>query len=183
MSSKTTKYLLLASLVLNVFLLGAIGGGTYRWLAAGGALAAQQPHTALRYAADDLSSDRQAQFLDLLKAARRAGAPYIHEARDGRREVLRQLGAPQLDRTALDTALAATRDADMAQRVAVETAVVDFAATLTPAERAQFAASLRLRGQWRDPQAPASTQANVGTGAASTASTASATSTAEAGQQ
>ncbi len=155
MSGKSVKVVLLASLVLNVFLLGAICGGAYRWFAAGGVMAVQQPRVALRFAADDLTSERQQQFLDLLKAARRAGRPYIREARDGRRDVLRLLGAPQLDRDALDTALAATRDADMAQRVAVETAVVDFAATLTPRERAQFAAGLRLRGQWRDPQAVA----------------------------
>jgi uncharacterized membrane protein len=155
MSGKSLRYVLLASLVLNVFLLGAIGGGAYRWYAAGGASAVQPPRVALRFAADDLSAERQQQFLDLLKAARRAGQPYIREARDGRRDVLRLLGAPQIDRNALDAALAATRDADMAQRVAVETAVVDFASTLTPQERAQFAASLRLRGQWRDPRAVA----------------------------
>jgi uncharacterized membrane protein len=157
MSGKTVKYGLVVSLTLNVFLLGAIAGGAYRWFAAGGSLAKTPAaeHTALRYAADDLSGDRQQQFLSLLHAARRADKPYIDEARDGRRQVLSLLGAPTLDRQALDAALAATRDADLAQRVAVETAVVDFAATLTPPERAQFAASLRLRGEWRDAQAAA----------------------------
>jgi uncharacterized membrane protein len=175
MSGKTVKYGLVVSLAFNIFLLGAIAGGAYRWFAAGGSLEKAPPaeRTALRFAADDLSSDRQQQFLSLLRAARRAGKPYIEEGRDGRRQVLTLLGAPTLDRQALDAALAATRDADLAQRVAVETAVVDFAAALTPQERAQFAASLRLRGEWRDPQAVAAARSAVG--AASNGSAASAT--------
>jgi uncharacterized membrane protein len=34
----------------------------------------------------------------------------------------------------------------------VESGVADFAATLSPEERVAFVESLKLRGQWREPQ-------------------------------
>jgi uncharacterized membrane protein len=146
------KALIAASVLLNVFLLGAIAGGAWRWLA--GAHEAQPAQrTALRFAADDLSPERQAQFVDALKSARRDGKAYAREGRDDRRVVLDLLAAPQLDRAALDDALARTRTADSALRAQVESGVADFAATLTPEERVKFAEGLRQRGQWRLPPA------------------------------
>jgi uncharacterized membrane protein len=147
------KFLLVGSLVLNVFLLGAIAGGAYQWFAAhrpSGAAVAQQ--RALRFAAGDLSAERQEAFIDGLTEARREGRQFVREGREGRREVLRLLAAPQLDRAALDAALARTRAADSALRAQVESSVADFAASLTPEERVKFADSLKQRGQWREPQ-------------------------------
>ncbi|MDR6391040.1 periplasmic heavy metal sensor [Paraburkholderia phenoliruptrix] len=166
MNSRSWKVVLVVSLVLNVFLLGAIAGGVYRWYAAREAaapLAAQQ--RALRFAAETLSPARQKAFADSLKNGRREGRQYGREAREARREVLRLLAAPQLDRAALDAALARTRAADSNLRATVESSVADFAATLSPQERVEFADSLRLRGQWREPQANAK-----GAGPASSAS-------------
>jgi uncharacterized membrane protein len=148
------KFALLGSAVLNVFLLGAIAGGAYQWFAAHGAnlpAAAQDPH-ALRFAAEPLSAEQRQAFLDGLKNARREGREYARDGRDGRREVLRLLAAPQFDRAALDAALARTRAADSSLRAMVEASVADFAATLTPEERIEFAESLKLRGQWREAQ-------------------------------
>lgn len=155
--NRSWKIALAASLVLNVFLLGTIAGGAWQWLAnrSHAAQAAQsdaQQH-ALRFAAQDLSTQRQQQFAAALKEARRDGRPLTRDGRDARREVLRLLAAPQLDRPALDAALARTRDADGALRARVEQGVADFAATLTPDERAKFAESLTQRGQWRLPAA------------------------------
>lgn len=152
MSGRSWKIVLVVSLVLNVFLLGAIFGGAYQWFVAhGGAapLAAQQ--RALRFAAQPLSADQQKAFVDGLKSARREGRQFAREGREGRREVLRLLAAPQFDRAALDAALARTRAADGSLRAKVESSVADFAATLTPQERVKFADSLRSRGQWREP--------------------------------
>jgi len=153
------KFLLVGSLVLNVFLLGGIAGGAYRLVAARGAsveaqaqqLQQQQQH-ALRFAAENLSAERQEEFIDGLKDARRDGRQFARDGREGRREVLRLLAAPQLDRVALDDALARTRAADSALRAKVESSVADFAASLTPEERAKFAESLKQRGQWREPE-------------------------------
>jgi uncharacterized membrane protein len=150
MNGRSWKFALLGSLVLNVFLLGAIAGGAYQWFAAHGAnQPAAQDQRALRFAAEPLSAEQRRAFVDGLKNARREGRQYAREAREGRREVLRLLAAPQFDRAALDAALARTRAADSSLRATVEASVADFAATLTPEERVEFAESLRLRGQWR----------------------------------
>ncbi|PRY06716.1 periplasmic heavy metal sensor [Paraburkholderia sp. BL25I1N1] len=152
MNGRSWKVVLVASLVLNVFLVGAIVGGAYQWFAARGATApvlAQQ--RALRFAAQTLSAERQKAFIDGLKDARREGRQYAREGREGRREVLRLLAAPQFDRAALDAALERTRQADSHLRAQVEGSVADFAATLSPEERVQFADSLKVRGQWREP--------------------------------
>jgi uncharacterized membrane protein len=156
MTTRAIKALCVGSLVLNVFLVGAIVGGTYRWFMgqrAQSAATSARPVApqALRFAAQGLSPERQQQFLDALKQARRDAKPLAQQAREGRREVLRLVAAPQLDRQALDGALASTRRADGALRERIEAAVADFVATLTPAERVTFAQGLTLRGQWRQP--------------------------------
>ncbi|NPT56564.1 periplasmic heavy metal sensor [Paraburkholderia elongata] len=154
MNGRSWKIALVASLVLNVFLLGAIVGGAYQWFAAHGAMtpALAQQRTALRFAAETLPAERQKAFIDGLKSARREGRQFAREGREGRHEVLRLLAAPQFDRAALDAALARTREADSSLRAQVEGSVADFAATLSPEERVEFADSLKLRGQWREPQ-------------------------------
>ena len=155
MSGRAWKFLLVGSLVLNVFLIGGVAGGAYQWyVARGGATAATQPQSrALRFAAEGLSAERQQQFVDALKDARREARAYARDGREDRREVLRLLAAPQLDRAALDVALNRTREADIALRSRVEQSVADFAATLSPDERVKFAEGLRERGQWRLAQA------------------------------
>ncbi|ACC73211.1 periplasmic heavy metal sensor [Paraburkholderia phymatum] len=159
MSARACKFLLVGSLVLNVFLLGGVAGGAYQWFAGHGrpTTAAAQPR-ALRFAAEELSADRQKQFFTALKEARREAREYAREGREQRREVLRLLAAPQLDRTALDMALNRTRAADIALRSRIEQGVADFAATLSPDERVKFAEGLSERGQWRLPQSPAQGQ-------------------------
>ncbi|CAE6719555.1 periplasmic heavy metal sensor [Paraburkholderia haematera] len=154
MNGRSWKIVLVASLVLNVFLLGAICGGAYQWFAAHGAMIPMlgQQRTALRFAAETLPPERQKAFVDGLKNARREGRQFAREGREGRHEVLRLLAAPQFDRAALDAALARTRAADSSLRAQVEGSVADFAATLSPEERVEFADSLKLRGQWREPQ-------------------------------
>lgn len=154
MSERGWKFMLVGSVVLNVFMLGAIGGGAYQWFAThrglhGGGMPAQ--HTALRFAADALPEARQREFAAALKAARKDGRDFAREGRDGRITVLDLLAAPQLDRAAIDAALDRTRAADSALRGQVERSVVDFAATLTPAERATFVDGLRRSGNWRLP--------------------------------
>lgn len=170
MNGRSWKFVLGASLVLNVFLLGAIVGGAYQWFAARGATApvmAQQ--RALRFAAETLPAERQKAFVDGLKNARREGRQFAREGREGRREVLRLLAAPQFDRAALDAALARTRAADSSLRAQVEGSVADFAATLSPEQRVEFADSLKLRGQWREPQ-PAANANKPGKAASSESS-------------
>ncbi|WP_322045866.1 periplasmic heavy metal sensor [Paraburkholderia sp. J67] len=172
MNARSWKVLIVGSVLLNVFLLGGIAGGAWRWFAARDALQArtqQQAQTqpaqraALRFATDNLSPERQQQFVDALKAARREGRDDARAGRDDRRRVLDLLAAPQLDRAALDAALAHTREADIALRAKVESGVADYAATLTPEERVKFVEGLERSGQWRLPpqQRKAASQANT----------------------
>ncbi|MBN3802547.1 periplasmic heavy metal sensor, partial [Paraburkholderia sp. Ac-20336] len=144
---------------------GAIAGGAYQWFARPGVKrpAAAQQRAALRFAAEPLSAEQQRAFIEGLQNARREGRPYAREGREGRREVLRLLAEPQFDRAALDAALARTRAADSKLRAMVEASVADFAETLSPTERIEFADSLRWRGEWRGAQpAPnAKQQANA----------------------
>lgn len=161
MNGRSWKALIVGSVLLNVFLLGGIAGGAWRWFATHGAMpslmqkeARPGPRVALRFATDDLSPERRQQFVAALRAARREGRDDAREAREDRRAVLDLLAAPTLDRAALDAALARTRAADSALRAKVETGVADYAATLTPDERLKFAEGLKRSGQWRQPLAP-----------------------------
>ncbi len=147
MTPRTLKTLLVVSLVVNVFLLGSIAGGAYRWFANERAVAAEQ--RGLRFAASELSDERQRQLREALRDTRRDAQPLIRAARDGRRDLVRILSAPQLDRDALDAALASTREADSALRAQIESTVAEFAATLTPDERLKLVDAMERRGPLR----------------------------------
>lgn len=147
MMPRTLKTLLVVSLVVNVFLLGSIAGGAYRWFANERAVAAEQ--RGLRFAASELSDERQRQLREALRDTRRDAQPLIRAARDGRRDLVRILSAPQLDRDALDDALASTREADSALRAQIESTVAGFAATLTPEERLKLVDAMERRGPLR----------------------------------
>jgi uncharacterized membrane protein len=145
LSTTRLKTVLIVSLVLNIFLLGAIAGGTYRWVAKQKAeVVAQQ--RGLRFAAAELPQARRDQLREALRQTRRDSLPLIINARSGRLDVVQALAAPQFDRAALDAALARTREADMAVRARVETTVADFANTLTPEERLKLVDALQQHG-------------------------------------
>src|SRR5690349_18589076 len=110
MTGRSLKIVLIASIVLNVFLLGAIAGGVYRWVTHEHVVLAQQ--RGLRFAAAELSPERQKQLRTALRRTRRNAMPLIEASREGRRDVAQLLAAPHLDRGALDAALARTREAD-----------------------------------------------------------------------
>ncbi|SAK78508.1 integral membrane protein [Caballeronia hypogeia] len=148
MSPRTLKTLAAVSLVLNVFLLGSIAGGAYRLFAHQKADVAQQQR-GIRFAAADLSAERQQQLRDALRSTRRESLPLIREARDGRIDLAHILAARDFDRTALDDALKRTRDADIALRARVEGTVADFAATLTPDERLKLVGAMERYGPLR----------------------------------
>lgn len=142
------KTWLTLSLILNVFLLGAVGGGLYRWQTRQQQAVEQR---GLRFAASELSESRQAQFKLDLKAMRRDNFRHGlgRAAREGRLDVIAALSATPFDVNALNAALARTRDADVAVRTRIEAVVSNFAATLTPEERAKLVDGLERRGPLR----------------------------------
>jgi len=137
---------LVASLVLNVFVVGAVAGGAARWWWAERSVGAAEPaRSSLRHAADDLAAEQRRSFLLGLRNARRAVAEPLQAAREGRREVLRLLREPRFEADAMAQTLAQTRAADMVARERFEAAVVDFASTLSPADRQKLADGLARR--------------------------------------
>jgi uncharacterized membrane protein len=70
----------------------------------------------------------------------------VEAARASRDDLARLLSQDRLDKAAIDAELAKIRNADMALRSRLEQAVVDFAETLSPAERRTLVEGLRQRG-------------------------------------
>lgn len=142
------KWLLTASLILNLFLISGIVGGAYRlFLSDHTAFGNQQ--RGLRFAADDLPAERQHMYRKVLREARRDARPLIKSGQDARSEVRSLLAAPTFDRDAVTTALNKTHEADMALRIRIEQSLLDFVEVLTPEERATFADGLAKQGPLR----------------------------------
>ena len=156
MNDLSLKRWLIVSLVVNVFVVGAVAGGAARWWLAERSVAAAEPPRGLRHAADDLPAEQRRNFLVGLRNARRAAAEPLRVAREGRQDVLRLMRAPTFEADALAQTLARTRAADLAARERFEAAVVDFATTLSPAEREKLADGLaRSRNAQTSPGASA----------------------------
>ncbi len=160
----------LLSLLLNVFLVGGIAGGAWRWWtedaraeraapaaqASAGTTGAPAAPRGLRFAADGLGPAQQQAFRTGLRDVRREAADLARSSREGRAEVARLLAAPQFDRSAVEAALARTRTADLALRERVEGHVVNFAATLSPADRVTLVQALSTQqGSFHVPPPPA----------------------------
>ena len=150
--ARNPKWLLIASLGLNIFMFGALAGGAGQYLYSHWHETAKQPG-APRFAAEQLSAAQQQEFVETLRDARREARQYGQAAVNGRKNVLRLLAASPLDQAALDAAITSTREADVAFRTHVEQRVVEYAAALTPEERVKFAEGLQKYGSWHLPPA------------------------------
>lgn len=155
----TLKRWLVVSLVLNVFLLGALGGGAYKWNQKERAIEAAQRH-GLQFAAAELSVPRRQQLHEAMRDTRRAARPLVIAGRQGRIDIAQALAAPQFDQATLDAALARTRVADIAVRAQLEETVAVFAGTLTPDERVKLVDALERHGPLHVGPAPAPAPAN-----------------------
>lgn len=167
MSDRGLKIGLIVSIILNVFLIGGIAGGLAFWRlnpqvhAVAAPAGGPQQRRALRFAADELAPEQRAAFLQALRQARRASLAQVREAQAHRRDLAGLIGAAPFDRAAVIGALDGARTADVAVRTRLETAVVDYAAGLSPADRAVFVRglartpTLRQPPARRNPQTPA----------------------------
>lgn len=146
MDDRSTRRLLILSVILNVFLVGAIVGGAVMWLRnPGPAVVGGQ----LQLAGAQLPDAQRAALRQALSATRRAARPIALERRAARAEAARLLAQPTLDVAALEGALARVRRADIAMRERLEARTVAFAATLSPTDRARMAEGLVRRGARR----------------------------------
>lgn len=158
MKGRGLQVLLICSLVLNVFVIGGIGGAAIMWHRA----EAQRPVAAgglgragrLRQAAMALSPPYRRELRQTVIETMKELRPQIQDAREARLEAGRLLDQPTLDGPALKAALDKARTADVTIRTRLETVVADFAARLPADEREALARALAVGG----PRAAGGTQ-------------------------
>ena len=146
-SQRTLTVALVASVALNLFVIGAVVGGVvvgHRVREA--AQGPERPRQPLWRAADALPPERQRAYRQLLRAEAGGVGGQMREARQARRDAWADLGAQPLDGPAISRRLAEARALEMTARGGVEDRIVAFAATLPPAERAELAKGLTRSG-------------------------------------
>lgn len=147
MTLKTLKPWLVASVLLNVFLLGGVGGGLYHWMAVAKPAQAVVNQHGLRQAMFKLPPEQRKELRRLLRHNRADSQPLILAGREARLGVVKQLEAATLDREMLVTELAKAREADVALRVLVDNTLAQFASNLPQEERQKLVEALYQRGQ------------------------------------
>lgn len=139
MSRRTLAVMLFISLAVNLFLIGAVVGG----LVVGQRVHHQRPAMArggqpLWSAANELSPEQRRDYRRLLRGEAGEVRAGMSEVRAARAEAWRGLSAEPLDPAAVKRDLNAARARELAIRSGIEARIVDFAAELTPAERARL---------------------------------------------
>ena len=141
MNGRGLTIALLASAAVNVFLIGAAAGLILTNAFAPGGPQAPAPNP-LRAAADRLDPNDRDALLQLMQDQVQANGPVLLDARKARREARRLMQAQPFDAAATAAALARARADDLQVRGQLEQAVVDFAARLSPQERARLSAGI-----------------------------------------
>jgi len=147
MTARSLKPWLLVSVLLNVFLIGGVGGGLYHWMVSARPAEAVVNQHGLRQAMFKLPPERRRELRQLLRHNHDDSQPLIMAGREARLGVIKQLEAPSLDREALVAELAKAREADMALRALVDSTLAQFANTLPQDERQKLVEALYMRGQ------------------------------------
>jgi len=142
MTTRSVKIALVASLLVNIFLIGALIGGATS-IHHRNARTIGPP--SMRIAGTELPRDERRAFRRALRSARAAAKPQIEASRAAREHAAYLLEQRVFDRSALDKALADSRAADFAVRAQVEAAATTFIANLTPADRMRLAEAMRRR--------------------------------------
>ena len=145
MTSRTLKILLAISIAVNLFALGAIGGGAASWLKTA-------PRRPIFRAAESLPQGDRDAFRHVLRTVARDARPIQRDARDNRRLAAQLFVQPTIDAAAVNAAMTRARDDDFAVRARLEIAMVGFASTLSQPERTAMARALSQGGPLRQPQ-------------------------------
>jgi uncharacterized membrane protein len=140
---------LVVSIILNLFLAGALAGGALSLRTGGRMINAGS----LRIAGAELPRSERRAFRAALRQARRAMRPTMVEARAAKGEAALLLRQPSVDQAAVLRALDRARVADMNIRAAVERRAVAYAATLPPADRVKLADAMKRRAARTPPGA------------------------------
>jgi uncharacterized membrane protein len=145
--------LLLASIILNIFLLGCFAGGAYHLFWSEHATFSKnyaKNQTGLRFAAENLSDEQQERFRESIRQTRRNARPIIMQGIEARRHLHELLKAPAFDRDAISAEITKVRESDVAVRIKIEENLVTFAETLTTKERLKLAEGLANKGPLRE---------------------------------
>ncbi|OCW24210.1 MULTISPECIES: periplasmic heavy metal sensor [Pseudomonas] len=149
MTVRSLKPWLFVSVLLNVFLIGGVGGGLYHWMASAKPAQVLVNQHGLRQAMINLPPERRRELRQLLRRNSADSQPLIMAGREARMGVIKQLEAPTLDHEVLVAELAKAREADAALRALVDGTLAQFAGTLPQDERQKLVEALYLRGQER----------------------------------
>ncbi|MGX7876566.1 periplasmic heavy metal sensor [Mesorhizobium sp. ORM6] len=134
------RNLLIASVVLNVFLAGALAGGAV-WIRSG----KQGQGYSLEAAGGRLPDQERMLFRKALREVRRESRDIILGGQQARREAADLLRQPVLDTSALSAALERARNADVTVRTRLEQRIIEFAAAGSAEDRGVLAEGLARR--------------------------------------
>jgi uncharacterized membrane protein len=143
--TRRTRILLIASLILNIFLVGAITGGLWRWTHGYGAAGGWRVQ-----AAETLPPEQRRAFRAAMRQTVIASRDLVRAGRQARAEAARLYVQPAFDAAAVSAQLDRARQADVTLRERLERRVVTFSAGLPVDERARLAGALR-QGPLRQP--------------------------------
>ncbi|WP_312161675.1 periplasmic heavy metal sensor [Phenylobacterium sp.] len=154
MSRKALFVMLFVSLAVNLFLVGALAGG----LVVGQRFRADRPPMASRpvqplwRAGDVLPPDRAQAYRQALRDEAPGMRETMRAARAARQDAWRAIGQDPFDPVATKRRLAEIRAQEAGARGQIDDNVVDFAAGLSPADRAALARGLTERPRGPSPQ-------------------------------
>lgn len=153
MTSSRIKIALAASLALNLFVIGAVAGAAgmqARLHTKAPATSTRGSTSALMRAAEVLPETKRDLYIARLKTEGENAQADFKAARAARIRASELIAAPTYDQPRIAALLAEARTHDVRARTRFETAVIAFAATLTPQERKTLGE--RLSPTYKPPQ-------------------------------
>lgn len=133
---------LFASVALNVFVIGGLVGASMSGMRLRPGPQGPGPRPPVMQALRELPPERREAWRESNRAARGAFGPRMREARRLNRDAMRRFGEEPFPRDAILADLRKARAIELQGRMAMDQRLVDFAATLPPAERARFGEAL-----------------------------------------
>jgi uncharacterized membrane protein len=141
MDGRGFKIALAVSLVVNVFVIGAVAGFLLAPMVTPPGGPPLKSPTIL--AGEQLNPEDRAEFHQMLSDVSQATGPTVLDARLARRELYQLLKVEPFDHNGATAAMARARADDQQVRARMDEAVLDFAAKLSPQERAALAEGFR----------------------------------------
>lgn len=145
MTDRGLKIALGVSIAVNIFVLGAVAGG----LIAGVRLLEDRPYRDRPPVIDivrSLDESDRAALVESLRGAGLAAHDDFESARRARSEAIELAGDETFDRSAVEAALARSREAEGRGRARIEASVLDLMGRLDQEDRQRLAPSLARRG-------------------------------------